>query len=97
MVAGDEGPNRFPLMLRGTLITMRRKCGKPTCRCQQGQLHEGPALSVSVSGKSITITLQPADVPLVEAALERYRVKQESLKKHATAGVAALRARKASR
>jgi hypothetical protein len=33
----------------------------------------------------------------VEAALERYRVKQESLKNHATAGVAALRARKASR
>src|ERR1035437_6772312 len=96
MVAGDEDPNRFPLMLRGTLITMRRKCGKPTCRCQQGQLHEGPALSVSVSRKSITIALQPADVPLVEAALERYRVKQESLKKHATAGVAALRARKAA-
>lgn len=97
MVAVDEDPNRFPWMLRGTLITMRRKCGKPTCRCQQGQLHEGPALSVSVSGKSITITLQPADVPLVVAALERYRVKQESLKKHATAGVAALRARKARR
>lgn len=93
-MAGDEDPNRFPRMLRGTLITMRRKCGKPTCRCATGELHEGPALSVSVSGKSITITLQPADVPLVEAALERYRVKQDSLKEQATAGVLELRARK---
>lgn len=96
-MAGDEETIRFPRMLRGTLITMRRKCGKPTCRCAQGQLHEGPALSVSVSGKSITITFQPADVPLVEAALERYRVKQESLKEQATAGVSALRARNTRR
>jgi hypothetical protein len=97
VVTDEEDPNRFPRMLRGTLITMRRKCGKPTCRCQQGHLHEGPALSVSVSGKSITISLQPADVPLVEAALERYRVKQDGLKQQATTGVAALRTRNARR
>ena len=96
-MAGEEDPDRFPRMLRGTLITMRRKCGKPTCRCAAGDLHEGPALSVSLSGKSITITLAPAEVPLAEAALERYRIKQDSLKEQATAGVVALRARKTRR
>lgn len=97
MVAGEQDPDRFPRMLRGTLITMRRKCGKPTCRCVQGQLHEGPALSVSLSGKSITISVRPAEVPAVQAALERYRVKQESLQEQASLGVAALRARNAGR
>lgn len=96
-MAGDEDVNQFPRVLRGSLITMRRKCGKPTCRCAAGELHEGPALSVSVSGKSITITLAPAEVPLVKAALERYRIKQDGLKEQATAGISALRARKASR
>lgn len=96
-MAGEEDPNRFSRMLRGTLITMRRKCGKQTCRCARGQLHEGPALSVSLSGKSITISLRPADVPAVQAALERYRMKQESLQQQASLGVAALRARNARR
>lgn len=84
-------------MLRGTLITMRRKCGKQTCRCRQGQLHEGPALSVSLSGKSVTISLRAADVPAVEAALERYRLRRESLEGQATAEVAALRTLNARR
>ncbi|MHB8299065.1 MAG: DUF6788 family protein [Dermatophilaceae bacterium] len=96
-MAGKQDPDQFPRMLRGTLITMRRKCGKPTCRCAQGRLHEGPALSVSLSGKSITISLRPADVPAVQAALERYRVKQEILQEQASWGVATLRARNARR
>lgn len=87
----------LPQMLRGTLITMRRTCGKSTCRCQRGQLHEGPAVSVSVSGTSILISLRPADVPAVEAALERYRLSRDSLEEQARAGVAALRARNARR
>lgn len=46
------------------LITMRRRCGKPTCRCADGTvLHEAPALSVSVSGRSVTVTLRDAEVP----------------------------------
>jgi hypothetical protein len=84
-------------VLRGTLITMRRKCGKPTCRCAQGQLHEGPALSVSLSGRSITVALRPADVPAVEAALARYRVGRAKLEEQATAGVETLRAPTARR
>ena len=39
-------PDWVPPMLRGSLITMRRRCGKTDCRCAQGTaLHEGPALS----------------------------------------------------
>lgn len=85
--------DRVPPVLRGTLVTKRRKCGKPTCRCAQGQLHESPALSVSLTGRSVTISLDPADVPAVRAALARYQQDSAELEERASAGVAALRTR----
>ena len=75
---------------------MRRKCGKASCRCADGQLHEGPALSVSLSGRSITISLQAAEVPAVQAALARYRAGRDRLEEQATAGVQQLRAARSS-
>lgn len=36
----------FPF-LRGSLVERARSCGKPTCRCQKGQLH--PALYLAVN------------------------------------------------
>src|SRR5664279_716346 len=83
--------NQFPRLLRGTLITMRRKCGKASCRCADGQLHEGPALSVRLPARSITISLRAADAPGVHAALARYGAGRDSLEEQATAGVQKLR------
>lgn len=37
---------------RGSLIQYSRRCGSPSCKCAQGQLHQGWALSVSVEGKT---------------------------------------------
>jgi hypothetical protein len=83
-----------PRMLRGSLITMRRRCGKPTCRCAAGTaLHEGPALSVSLSGRSVTVSLHPEQVPAVAAALARYQAARDALEAQANAGVRALRDR----
>jgi hypothetical protein len=83
-----------PRMLRGSLITMRRRCGKPTCRCADGTaLHEGPALSVSLSGRSVTVSLRPEQVPAVAAALARYQAARDALEAQANAGVRALRDR----
>lgn len=42
---------RSGLMVPGCLYRLRRKCGKPTCRCAQGQLHETWALTRSEQGK----------------------------------------------
>ena len=87
----------LPHLLRGTLITMRRRCGKATCRCEQGHLHEGPALSVSLSGRSVTVSLRPGEVPAVQAALARYQEAREALEAQATTGVEMLRARRGRR
>ena len=93
-VNGETERDRVPPVLRGSLITMRRRCGKPTCRCADGTtLHESPALSVSLSGRSVTVSLRPEQVPAVAAALARYRSARDALEAQASAGVAALRDR----
>ena len=62
-----------PRVLPGTLITLRRRCGKPGCRCVEGAPHETPALSYSVGGRSKMLTLRPEEVKAVRAAVGRYR------------------------
>lgn len=39
-------------LAHGTLVVRRRVCGKPTCRCVKGQLHEGLYLVVTEGGAS---------------------------------------------
>src|SRR5680860_751345 len=61
----DEDPRVLP----GSLIILRRKCGKATCRCATGAPHESPALSYSVAGRTKILTLAAEEVPAVDAAL----------------------------
>ena len=51
-----------PLVLRGTLTTFRRRCGKAACRCATGEPHESPALTFTEGGRTKTITLTAAEV-----------------------------------
>jgi hypothetical protein len=85
-----------PQLLRGALFTLRRKCGKPTCRCATGDPHETPALAYPVGGRTKTITLARADLETVRAALGRYETARAALDAAADAGIAALRASSAA-
>jgi hypothetical protein len=87
---------RAPRLVRGSLITLRRRCGKPNCRCADGVPHETPALSYSVEGRTRTVTLRPEDLPAVQAAIERYMAARQRLEVEALAGIEALRARSGS-
>ncbi len=83
---------RPPRLVRGSLVTLRRKCGKSSCRCSDGdQLHENPALSFSEQGRTRIVALRQEDVAAVEAALGRYRTARDKLDQDATAGIDALR------
>lgn len=86
-----------PQLVRGALFTLRRKCGKPTCRCATGEPHETPALTYTEAGRSKTLTLTDADVDAVRAALARYNQARAELDRAANAGIAALRARATAR
>jgi hypothetical protein len=50
-------------LLRGTLISQGRRCGKESCRCALGELH-GPYLYLSVSrpGRRPRMVYVPADL-----------------------------------
>ena len=39
-------------MVRGSFYLLRRKCGKPNCRCARGELHTSWVLTRSESGRS---------------------------------------------
>lgn len=74
-----------PHMLPGSLITLRRKCGKASCHCASGEPHETPALSYSVSGRTKMLTLSAEEVPAVAAAVARYRSTVKALEAEARA------------
>jgi hypothetical protein len=74
MVMPTTPPPQLPVVLRGSVVTRRRRCGKPNCRCADGvNLHESPALSYSVRGRTRILLLEEADVASVRAAVDRYR------------------------
>jgi hypothetical protein len=78
-------------MLRGSLIELRRRCGKAGCHCQEGEPHTTPALSYSQKGKTRIVTLSAKDVPKVKAGLKRYQQALRGLEKEAMRGIEALK------
>lgn len=82
------------MVLRGTLTTFRRRCGKAACRCATGERHESPALTFTEGGRTKTITLSAAEVRQVEAALARYEAARAELEAQAQAGLARLRSQR---
>jgi len=60
-------------MVPGSLYRLRRKCGKPTCRCALGELHETWVLSRSEQGKSRLYTVPAPDRASVREWSLQYR------------------------
>jgi len=75
------------VLIRGSLITLKRKCGKPTCSCADGEPHTTPALSYSVKGKTHILTLRGSDVPMIRQALNNYKMAVAELEKKAISGI----------
>jgi hypothetical protein len=86
-----------PQMIRGSVVVRRRRCGKPNCRCADGQqLHEQTVLSYSEAGRSRSVILDPAELKAVRAAVSRYRAAQGRLEAAGNAGLAKLVARRSA-
>ena len=63
---------REPL-LPGSLYTLRRKCGKPSCRCSRGELHESTVLSYRGQGKPRNLAPAPEHLPALRDMTDHYR------------------------
>lgn len=87
----ETGAGGFPRMIRGSVVVQRRKCGKTSCRCTDGDaLHESTVLSYSEDGRNRTVMLAADQVGPVRAAVERYRAAQTKLETQGNAGLAVL-------
>jgi hypothetical protein len=63
---------RRPLV-RGNVYALRRKCGKPTCRCQEGHLHESWVLSVPEKGRKRMRVVPKGKRTQWQTMTDRYR------------------------
>jgi hypothetical protein len=63
---------RRPL-IRGNVYKLRRKCGKSSCRCQQGHLHESWVLSVPEKGAKRMRAVPKGKRTQWKQMTERYR------------------------
>ena len=93
-MAGKTKPPPGEAMVRGSVVVHRRRCGKPSCRCADGEsLHEAVVLSYSEGGRTRFLMLPASEVAAVRAAVESYRSERARLDEAAEAGRAALVAR----
>jgi hypothetical protein len=87
----DRTARRVPRVVRGSVVTHRRRCGKANCRCADGDaLHETTVLSYSEGGRTRLLMLPADRVASVKAAVERYRRERTKLEEQANAGLAEL-------
>ena len=67
-------------MIKGSIYTRERLCGKPQCRCVQGHRHRDRVLAIRCGGRVVIRKLDPAaDAATGEAVLawrlfRRYRI-----------------------
>ena len=78
-------------MLRGTVVTHRRRCGKPSCRCAKGEaLHEQVLLSYSLASRARSVSLPEELIEPVRAATARYRAARQRLEAEGNVGLETL-------
>ena len=73
-------------MVRGSVVKLRRKCGKPNCRCVDGDLHETWVLSTSVTGRTRMVFVPESLLGDVRQAVANYRQARRALDSHALTG-----------
>jgi len=60
-------------MVQGSFYLLRRKCGKPNCRCARGQLHATWVLTRSEAGQSRLYTVRPGERGRLRPLAREYR------------------------
>jgi hypothetical protein len=71
----------------GSLVEMKRKCGKATCKCVEGQKHVSLYLCCRYKGKRKMICLPKESEKDAREAHGRYRAMQRMLEVISTASI----------
>ncbi len=60
-------------IIKGTVYELKRKCGKPGCKCTQGQLHCRMVVSASEKGKTKLRVIPSRSLIEVQIKVQRYQ------------------------
>lgn len=60
-------------VIKGSVYELKRKCGKPGCRCAQGQLHRRMVVSASEKGRTRLRVIPRGYLVDVQVKVERYQ------------------------
>ena len=60
-------------MIRGTVYELKRRCGKPGCKCARGELHPRMVVSASERGKTRLQVIPHGSFGEVQAKVRRYQ------------------------
>lgn len=60
-------------LIKGSVYELKRKCGKPNCKCVQGQLHGRMVVSASEKGKTLLRVIPNGFLVEVQSKVGRYQ------------------------
>lgn len=60
-------------VIKGSVYELKRKCGKPGCKCVQGELHSRMVLSASEKGKTRLRVIPHGFLVEVQIKVRRYQ------------------------
>jgi hypothetical protein len=60
-------------VIKGTVYELKRRCGKPGCRCARGELHTRMVVSASEGGKTRLRVIPKGFLVEVQAKVRRYQ------------------------
>ena len=60
-------------VIKGSVYELKRKCGKPGCKCAQGELHRRMVVSASEKGKTRLCVIPSGFLIEVQGKVRRYQ------------------------
>ena len=60
-------------VIKGSVYELKRKCGKPGCKCTQGELHSSMVLSASEKGRTRLRVIPKGFLVEVQIKVQRYQ------------------------
>lgn len=75
-----QGMPRSSCIIRGSLVELKRVCGKPNCRCAKGKKHVSLYVSRSKRGRTEMTYIPREQEKYVRECVEKYKKIANSIK-----------------
>jgi len=77
-------------LLQASVVQRQTKCGKPTCRCADGELHTAWSVTYKEKGKTRTVAIEESMRPEVRGWADDWKRFRRLLRQHNALLIAAI-------